>query len=62
MDKARALIRFYTDVDIPKSQVDSLLYQLSHDWKDEYENIAKRIAVASILYIDKTGWKVGKKH
>jgi len=62
MDKARELIRFYTDVDIPKSQVDSLLYQLSHDWKDEYENIAKRIAVASILYIDETGWKVGKKH
>jgi len=62
MDKARELIRFYTDVDIPKSQVDSLLYQLSHDWKDEYENIAKRIAVASILYIDETGWEVGKKH
>jgi hypothetical protein len=62
MDKARELIRFYTEVDIPKSQVDSLLYQLSHDWKDEYENIAKRIAVASILYIDETGWKVGKKH
>jgi hypothetical protein len=62
MDKARELIRFYTDVGIPKSQVDSLLYQLSHDWKDEYENIAKRIAAASILYIDETGWKVGKKH
>jgi hypothetical protein len=62
MDKARELIRFYTDVDIPKSQVDSLLYQLAGDWKDEYENIAKRIAVASILYIDETGWKVGKKH
>lgn len=62
MDKARELVRFYTDVDIPKSQVDSLLYQLSNDWKDEYENIAKRIAVASILYIDETGWKVGKKH
>jgi hypothetical protein len=62
MDKARELIRFYTDVDIPKSQVDSLLYQLANDWKDEYENIAKRIAVASILYIDETGWKVGKKH
>ena len=32
MDKARELVRFYTDVDIPKSQVDSLLYQLSRDW------------------------------
>jgi len=62
MDKARKLIQFHTGVDIPKSQVDSLLYQLSSDWKGEYEEIAKRIAVASILYIDETGWKVGKKH
>ena len=41
-----------------KSQADSLLYQLSNDWKEEYKEIAKRIAVASILYIDETGWKL----
>jgi hypothetical protein len=62
MDKARKIICFHTGVDIPKSQVDSLLYQLSSDWKQEYVEIAKRIAVASILYIDETGWKIGKRH
>jgi hypothetical protein len=62
MDKARKTIHFHTGVDIPKSQVDKLLYQLSDDWKEEYEEIAKRIAVASILYIDETGWKIGRKH
>ena len=35
---------------------------LVYSTKDEYENIAKRIAVASIIYIDETGWKVGKKN
>ena len=61
MDKARQLIEFYTELKISKSQADSLLYQLSNDWKSEYKVIAKRIAAASILYIDETAWKIGKK-
>ena len=61
IDQACALIRFYTKVTITKSQADSLLYQLSSDWRCEYEQIAQAIAIASILYIDETGWKVGKK-
>ena len=61
MDKARAVIKFHTDLDISKSQADKLLYQLANDWQSEYEEIAKRIAIASILYIDETAWKLGKK-
>jgi hypothetical protein len=61
IDKARALIGFYTEIRIPKSQADAMLYQLAHDWESEYEKIAERIAIASILYIDETAWKLGKK-
>ena len=61
IDKARKVMEFYTEIDIPKSQADKMLYQLAHDWQSEYEEIAKRIAVASILYIDETAWKLGKK-
>jgi regulator of replication initiation timing len=61
IDKARSVMQFYTDIDIPKSQADTMLYQLANDWQSEYEEIAKRIAVASILYIDETAWKLGKK-
>jgi len=61
IDKARKMMEFYTDIDIPKSQADKMLYQLANDWQSEYEDIAKRIALASILYVDETAWKLGKK-
>src|SRR5215469_3433653 len=61
IDKARQLMEFYTEIKIPKSQADKLLYQLADDWEGEYEEIAKRIAIASILYIDETAWKLGKQ-
>jgi hypothetical protein len=52
---------FYTEIRISKSQADTMLYQLANDWESEYAEIAKRIAIASILYIDETAWKLGKK-
>ena len=61
IDKARTIMEFYTEIDIPKSQTDKMLYQLANDWQSEYEDLAKRIAIASILYIDETAWKLGKK-
>ena len=61
IDKARAIMEFHTELNIPKSQADKMLYQLANDWQSEYEDIAKRIAIASILYIDETAWKLGKK-
>jgi hypothetical protein len=61
IDKALEIMGFYTEVNIPKSQADSLLNQLANDWAGEYKEIAARIAIASILYVDETGWKLGKK-
>jgi hypothetical protein len=61
MDKARAMMEFYTEIKIPKSQADKMLYQLANDWESEYKQIAERIAIASILYIDETAWKLGKQ-
>ena len=56
-----AIAKKYEKLKISKSQADSLLYQLAKDWTSEYKEIAKQIAAASILYIDETGWKIGKK-
>jgi len=61
LDKAREILEFHTAIKIPKSQADSLLYQLANDWASEYKEIAERIALASILYIDETAWKLGKQ-
>ena len=61
IDKACGILAFFTGLELSKSQADSLLSQLASDWEVEYEAIAELVAVAAILYIDETGWKVGKR-
>jgi len=61
IDKACEILRFFTGLELSKSQADSLLSQLAADWETEYEAIAELIAAAAILYIDETGWKVSKR-
>lgn len=61
IDKACEILKFFTHLQLSKSQADSLLSQLATDWQVEYEAIAELIASSAILYIDETGWKVGKR-
>jgi hypothetical protein len=61
IDKACGILAFFTGLQLSKSQADSLLSQLAADWQIEYDAIAELVAAAAILYIDETGWKVGKK-
>ena len=60
LDHVCDVLRFFTGLDLPKSQADSLLTQLSTDWSDQYDTIAKLLAIQLVIYIDETGWKVGK--
>jgi hypothetical protein len=61
IDKACEILTFFTGLELSKSQADSLLSQLAGDWQMEYDAIAELVAAAAILYIDETGWKVGKR-
>jgi hypothetical protein len=61
MDKACAILNFFTGLKLSKSQANSLLSQLATDWQIEYDTIGELIAMAAVLYIDETGWKVGKR-
>ena len=61
IDNAREIMRFFTGLELPKSQADSLLSQLAADWDQQYDTIAELIALSMIVYIDETGWKVGKR-
>jgi hypothetical protein len=61
IDKACGILTFFTGLELSKSQADSLLSQLAADWQIEYDTIAELVAAAAILYIDETGWKVGKR-
>jgi transposase len=61
LDHACEVIRFFTKLELSKSQADSLLKQLACDWDEQYDTIAELIALQVIVYIDETGWKVGTK-
>ena len=60
IDHLRDVLCFFTGLILPKSQADSLLNQLSQDWGEHYETIAELLALQLVIYIDETGWKVGK--
>jgi hypothetical protein len=61
LDNACQIICFFTELELSKSQADSLLNQLSADWESQYDTVAQLIALQMIVYIDETGWRVGKK-
>lgn len=61
VDNACEVVNFFTGLALSKSQADSLLSQLAADWNEQYDAIAELIALQMIVYIDETGWKVGKR-
>lgn len=61
LDNACQVMEFFTGLSLSKSQANSLLNQLADDWNEQYDTIAELIALQMIVYIDETGWKVGKK-
>jgi uncharacterized small protein (DUF1192 family) len=61
LDNACAIMEFFTGLQLPKSQAESLLKQLATDWDEQYDTIAELIALQMIVYIDETGWKVGSQ-
>jgi len=60
-ENAIRIMKFFTGLDLSKSQADSLLNQLADDWKQQHDAIAELIALQMVVYIDETGWKVGTK-
>lgn len=61
IDKARDIMQFFMGLELSKSQADSLMSQLASDWNEQYDTITELIALSLVVYIDETGWKVGKK-
>ena len=61
LDKARAVIRFFTGLSLRKSQADALLNRLSRDWEPAFEEICGFLACAMVVHVDESGWRVGKQ-
>lgn len=61
LDHVCDVLRFFTKLELSKSQANALLNQLSADWSGEYETIATLLSRQLVIYIDETGWKVGRQ-
>jgi transposase len=59
LDKACAVLGFFCQLPLAKSQADALLRQLATHWADEFDTLCALIAQAAVVYLDETGWKVG---
>lgn len=59
LDKACAVLSFFCQLPLAKSQADALLRQLAQHWDDEFDILCALIAHAAVVYMDETGWKVG---
>jgi hypothetical protein len=58
LDHVCEVMAFFTGLDLSKSQANALLNQLSSDWEQEYDTIAKLLAQQLVIYVDETGWQV----
>jgi transposase len=61
LDKACAVLGFFCLLPLSRSQADALLRQLAHHWEKEFDLLCALLAYAAVVYLDETGWKVGKE-
>jgi uncharacterized coiled-coil protein SlyX len=61
LDKACAVLGFFCQLPLSKSQADALLRQLAQHWQDEFDLLCDLIAHAAVVHLDETGWRVGRK-
>jgi transposase len=61
LDKACAVLAFFCQLALSKSQADALLRQLARHWDKEFDILCDLIARAAVVYMDETGWKIGSQ-
>jgi transposase len=61
LDKACAVLSFFCQLPLAKSQADALLRQLAQHWEKEFNTLCSLIARAAVVYMDETGWKIGRE-
>jgi hypothetical protein len=61
LDKACAVLEFFCGLPLRKSQADALLRQLARHWEPEFETLCDLVARAAVVYMDETGWKIGRE-
>lgn len=62
VENTRKILLFFCDLELSKSQINSLLEQISGKWEKEFNNISNLILLSLVVYIDETGWKIFDKN
>lgn len=57
--KACAVLTFFCQLPLSRSEADALLRQLACHWQGEFDTLCDLLAHAAVVYMDETGWKVG---
>ena len=57
-DKVCALMNFFQNLKLSKSQVDALLNQLSREWEAEFETLCTLLANSAAVHTDETSWSI----
>lgn len=56
------IMSFFCRISIKKSEINNLISQLGKSWEKEFEKIADLIVLSTVVHIDESGWKIGKKN
>lgn len=57
-DKACAVLNFFQNLRLRKSQAEALLNQLSRRWESEFETLCTLAADSLVVHADETGWSI----
>ena len=57
-DKVCALMNFFQNLKLSKSQADALMNQLSREWESEFETLCTLLANSAVVHADETSWSI----
>ena len=58
IDKACAVLSFFQQLKLRKSQADALLNQLARAWEDEFDALCTLLANSAVVHTDETSWSI----
>jgi transposase len=58
IDKACAVLSFFQQLKLRKSQADALLNQLARAWEAEFDSLCTLLAHSAVVHTDETSWSI----
>ena len=58
IDKACAVLSFFQQLKLRKSQADALLNQLAAAWESEFDHLCTLLANSAVVHTDETSWSI----